>query len=138
MSTSFAVYDLMEYIIKNNEKDSYTCALFVDLSKAFDTVNHDILIAKLEHYGVRGLPLRLIKSYLTNRKQYTMVNGVKSCELLIDIGVPQGSVLGPLLFLLYINDLPLATDSVSKLYADDTCLCISCATLSGLQIKANS
>ena len=79
----------------------------------------------------------MIKSYLTGRKQYTVVNGVKSCELLIDIGVPQGSVLGPLLFLLYINDLPLVTDSISKLYADDTCLLISAPTLNALQIKVN-
>ena len=136
-STSFAIYDLVENLIKNKDDDKYTCTFFLDLSKAFDTVDRSILIKKLWHYGIRGMPLELLKSYLTNRKQYTLVNGVSSQQMAIDIGVPQGSVLGPLLFLLYINDLPLASKSIIKMFADDTCLVFSSSNLNELQIMIN-
>ena len=94
---------------------------FLDLKKAFDTVNHTILLKKLEHYGFRGVPLQWFESYLSARKQFVSVNGHSSDELEIKHCIPQGSVLGLLLFLLYINDLP----SISKkftfyLFADDT------------------
>ena len=69
----------MNQFQKNEKENKYTCAMYLDLSKAFDMVNHKILLQKLQHYGVRGLPLKLIQNYLYNRKQYTMVNGVKSC-----------------------------------------------------------
>ena len=136
-STAFAVYDLVEHLMKNKDNDEYTCTFFLDLSKAFDTVNREILNQKLWRYGIRGPAFDLIKSYLTNRKQYTLVNGVHSQELAIEIGVPQGSVLGPLLFLLYINDLPLASKIIIKMSADDTCLVFSAASLDELQIKIN-
>ena len=136
-STAFAIYDLIENKLKNLDEKNITCALYVDLSKAFDTVNHAILLKKLAHHGIRGVPLNLFKSYLSNRKQYTFVNGSKSRELLIDIGVPQGSVLGPLLFLLYINDLPFASLLLTKLFADDTCLIFSAKTIEELQIVIN-
>ena len=95
--------------------------LFFDLAKAFDTLNHDILFKKLEHYGIRGTPLNLIKSYLTNRSQKVIINETLSEELTITIGVPQGSILGPLLFIIYMNDITYSTSNATLgLYADNT------------------
>ena len=88
--------------------------------KAFDTVNFDILLQKLQQYGFRDVSLEWFRNYLTDRKQFVYINGVKSEEKIIKCGVPQGSVLGPLLFLLYINDLPKCTDFFTLLFADDT------------------
>ena len=101
----------------------YVGVIFVDLKKAFDTVDHQILIQKLAHYGIRSSELVWFKSYLSNRSQFTRVNGVDSKVQNIGIGVPQGSCLGPLLFLLYINDLPKAIKNANVyMYADDTSL----------------
>ena len=98
--------------------------VFIDLKKAFDTVDHDILCQKLQHYGVCQRELSWFKSYLSNRKQFCRVSGTDSKAEDITIGVPQGSCLGPLLFLIYINDLPLAiTNSNTSMYADDTSIC---------------
>ena len=111
-------------VIKNAHKQKkHVLGIFIDLSKAFDTLDHKILCAKLEISGVRGTPLSLLTSYLSDRYQYTSVNGIESEKKLVKYGVPQGSVLGPLLFLLYISDMLNCYKGIDYkfvLYADDT------------------
>ena len=98
--------------------------VFIDLKKAFDTVDHDILCKKLEHYGVQQRELSWFRSYLFNRKQFCRVNGIDSDVGEIEVGIPQGSCLVPLLFLIYIHDLPKAVQGSSvTMYADDTIFC---------------
>ena len=97
---------------------------FTNFSKAFNNIDPFILLRKLEHNGVRGAPLKLLESYLTNRFQYTKVNDVKSDLKPVKMGVPQGSLLGPLLFLIYINDITKATNYKIRLFADDSCISI--------------
>ena len=122
-STTHALIEITEKIRKACDSKNFACAVFVDLQKAFDTVNHSILIKKLEHYGVRGVTNSWFKSYLTDRTQYTTVKQKRSDNALITHGVPQGSVLGPLLFIIYINDLNKAIQhSQTHHFADDTIL----------------
>jgi len=113
--------------------------IFIDLSKAFDTLDHDILLKKLEFYGIRGLSNDLLKSYLTNRKQYVIYNNQKSNLEDIKLGVPQGSILGPLLFLLYVNNMTnISQYLMFLLFADDTNLIYSNANLEELFRVINS
>ena len=115
------------------------CAVFLDLAKAFDCVNYEILLDKLPFYGIRDTPLLWISNYLLDRTQRVMVNNDFSDWGNISIGVPQGSILGPLLFSLYINDLPVAiSNSQVSLYADDTELHMCCDNIIELQSKVQS
>ena len=135
--TEHAILDLKECIIKNLEKKEVTAVLFLDLQKAFDTVNHDILLQKLHHYGVRGNAHKLLSSYLSGRKQFTKVRNAASELASILWGVPQGSILGPILFLIFINDLPNASELSSWLFADDTALEMSSKNVNNLERSFN-
>lgn len=120
-STSMSVIHFSDYIFKQMEIGKLCCGIFMDLSKAFDTIDHRILLKKLSVYGIRGLPLQWFHNYLSERKQYVMVDGVESTNLNVNIGVPQGSVLGPLLFLIYVNDIIKSSQLLKfSLFADDT------------------
>ena len=120
-STEHAVLSMADEIREAMGKNNTAIGVFVDFQKAFDTVNHNILLKKLEHYGIRGIVNNLFKSYLTNRQQYVTINGSESSMKYIHHGIPQGSVLGPLLFLIYINDLHTCIkNSETRHFADDT------------------
>ena len=124
-SPSLALIDLCDRISSAFDRREYAIGVFLDLSKAFDTVNHAILIDKLEHYGIRGLALEWVKSYFSERAQFVEFNNVRSSPQEISCGVPQGSILGPLFFILYVNDLNNASLLDVILFADDTNLFIS-------------
>ena len=125
-STNHALLSIMEEIRRKLDNKTFACGVFIDLEKAFDTVNHAILLRKLHHYGIRGDVNSWFSSYLSERKQNVSLNGVSSTFLNISFGVPQGSILGPLLFLIYINDMNCATNnSIVHHFADDTNLLYS-------------
>ena len=122
-STATAILDLIHKINQAIDNKEYALTIFIDLTKAFDVIDHLILLRKLQYYGIRGTPLKLLTSYLSDRKQQTFVDGVSSNFKEIKCGVPQGSILGPLLFLIYINDLTYSTQNDNLhyiLFAHDT------------------
>ena len=131
-STADVIESVSEYLEHLNK-----CAILsIDLRKAFDTLDHDILLKKLYIYGIRGTSFDLFKSYLSNRMQYIIHNGIMSSLNNIQCGVPQGSVLGPILFLLYINDLPnISPVFKSILFADDTTLIFNYKSIINLENK---
>ena len=139
IATTDCLVDLIEQITVALDQGEYALSIFLDLSKAFDTVNHSILLTKLIYYGIEDMENQWFDSYLHKRKQRVLVNGIFSDLLMINSGVPQGSVLGPFLFLIYINDIEQATKEFSlRLFTDDTSLTLTDKNLDLLIEKANA
>ena len=137
-STTLAMVDIVDGIYQNLDQNMYAMGIFLDIQKAFDSVNHEILLSKMYRYGFRGIAQQWFKSYLDDRQQYITINNHRSTLHNMKTGVPQGSVLGPLLFLLYINDIMHVLDSDRlKLFADDTNIFLFDNDLKCLAKKAN-
>ena len=138
-STASALLDCINEWYVNLDRKMFNLVVLIDLKKAFDTVDHQILLRKLELYGIKGQALTLLRSYLTNRNQKCQIKNSFSSERLIKCGVPQGSILGPLFFLLCINDLPYCLNKTKpRMFADDTNLTASANSLTDLEAAANS
>ena len=120
-STEQAIAEITNNLKNAIDNNLFTCGVFLDFAKAFDTANHNLLLKKMEMYGIRGLPLQWFTNYLTNRQQYLSLAGMESSRQTVVCGVPQGSSLGPLLFLIYINNIPNCIEKLSfRIFADDT------------------
>ena len=138
-STNHALLSIVEQVREAMDSKMYSCGVFIDLEKAFDTVNHEILLQKLNYYGIRGIGNAWLSSYLSGRNQTVRINGETSSNRAITCGVPQGSILGPLLFLIYINDMHLAVrKSTIYHFADDTNLLFSCKSVKELRKTMNN
>ncbi len=137
-STASALLDSTNEWFINMDRGLFKIALFLDLQKAFDTINHDILLAKLNLYGLQKPSLNLLESYLTNRTQMCSVNSALSGRKLVTCGIPQGSILGPLLFLIYVNDLPNSLEySSTRMFSDDTALTVSGRSIQDVEVAIN-
>ena len=137
-STEHALIDIQQNILNAMEKREHPCCVFLDFTKAFDTVNHSILLQKLNPYGIRGNTLKLIESYIADREQCVFVNNTYSDLEKNSHGVPQGSILGPLFFLLYINDISNCSPLLTfYLFADDTTIFLSHKSLKTLESTLN-
>ena len=136
-SSTHAILDIVSTTYDNINNKKYTGMVMLDLTKAFDTVCHKRLLLKLGHYGIRGTAYNLLQSYLSKISQYVSLVNINSNLRNVKMGVPQGSVLGPLLFLIYINDLQNCMISTPRLFADDTAVLIHANTLTELEIKIN-
>ena len=138
-STSHSIITLVERVSKALDTGKYVVGVFLDLKRAFDTVDHSILLNKLYLYGIRGNIYNWFKSYLTNRSQYVEYNNVKSKTEIITHGVPQGSILGPLLFIIYMNDFSRSSELLfSILFADDTSVFIEGTCLNDISEILNT
>ena len=138
-STYMAMLDMVNKISDSVDNHEVSIGIFIDLSKAFDTLNHSTLLSKLEHYGIRGISLLWFKDYLTNRKQCVSFNGAVSRMKPITCGVPQGSILGPLLFILYVNDIVNCSNLLYFiLFADDTNIFFSHKCYKDLMLIVNT
>ena len=134
-----AIMILLDKLINSIENGETVVGVYLNFSKAFDTVDHNILLTKLYHYGIRGNALQWFKSYMSERKQFVSYNGTSSSMKTVCCGVPQGSILGPILFLLYINDLSnVCKNTEPFLFADDSNLFISDSDLYKLQSQLNN
>lgn len=139
-SAEHAILDIINEIETNMDKKLYSCGVFIDLQEAFDTVNHSILLRKLNHYGVRGIINDWFASYLVGRQQTTQIGpkNISKKEVVLS-GVPQGSVQGPLLFLIYINDISNSSYKLKfYLFADDTNLLYADKNLKSLESTVNA
>ena len=137
-STLHPMLHFMNHVTTALEKKEHTIALFCDLRKAFDCCNHSILLSKLQKIGIKDTNLLWFKNYLIGRQQFVTINEKSSTMKTTNIGVPQGSILGPLLFLIYINDLPFCSNFLSLLFADDTTLLLSHSNINTLIQMVNS
>ena len=130
ITTTSALSVLLDDVLLARDQSTATVSVFLDFRKAFETINHDILAYKLNKSGLGNRATAFIRNYLKNRQQRTVLNSITSTLKTVTTGVPQGSTLGPLLFLLYINDLPKAMPNTSNMFADDTVVYMSGITRS--------
>ena len=138
-ATEDAVLHLTDHVIQNLDQRKKILTLFLDLQKAFDTVPHNLLQQKFDKIGIRGNVNKLIGSYLSNRTQIVKIDNAYSDSLPVTYGVPQGSVLGPLLFIMFINDIFIQEPTATSIaYADDTSVTFVEDTLDGLYHNANN
>ena len=140
-STQTCLLEVTDYLLHNFNSGLYTGVVFLDLKKAFDTVHHKVLLNKLQNIGVQGFELNWFESYLSNRQQVTKIGDFTSNPAFVNFGVPQGSILGPLLFTLYINSLSsVITNNNAKvtLYADDTAIFVKGKSVSNINDIMNT
>ena len=136
-STTHAMISALNHLETQKLNKSGSTSIFIDLTKAFDTVDIDLLLTKLKKYGIQNTELRWFENYLKGRKQSCKINGHKSNVKIVKIGVPQGSILGPLLFIIYINDFPDVNNNFISLFADDTKITISSKNKQEAETKSN-